>query len=62
MTEVFVLFNYFRSVQSLSFAFRKKAAFCRENSAICGELVEQQPDCMQQNFCCPPHEDAARAK
>src|ERR1700691_964936 len=44
MTEVFVLFNYFRSVQSLSFAFRKKAAFCRENSAIC---TQQPPDCMQ---------------
>ena len=47
MTEGFVLFNYFESAQSVPFAFRKSEPFCRENSAICGELVEQSLDCMQ---------------
>jgi hypothetical protein len=37
MTEVLVLFNYFRLAQLDSFAIRKTLAAMREKSAICAE-------------------------
>jgi hypothetical protein len=43
MTEVFISFSYFKSVQSKSFAIRKTFKSIRENPAICrksGEAAE----------------------
>ncbi len=51
MTEVFVLFNYFRWAQSFPFAIRKTFAAMRENPAICvarrNDNAKQSRDCMQ---------------
>jgi hypothetical protein len=51
MAEACISFNYFREMQSLSFAIRKTFAAMRENSAICIKDrlsdAKQPRDCMQ---------------
>ena len=47
MTEVFISFSYFGSVQSESFAIRKTFEASRENPPFAENLVRQQSDCMQ---------------
>jgi hypothetical protein len=49
MTEVFISFSYFKSVQSKSFAIRKTFKSIRENPRFVGNLARQPSDCMQRN-------------
>jgi len=47
MTAALILFNYFRSAQSFSFAIRKTFPAMREKLGFAQTTSEQSRDCMQ---------------